>query len=61
MAFNKRGEAVRTAVLTAAKVQSLKRMRAEGSSYSVLAATFGISRTQARRIVRGVSWAHVCA
>lgn len=59
MAFNKRGEDVKTHRLTEEQVRQMKTDRANGVSLRKLAARFGISLVQAGRIARGECWAHV--
>lgn len=51
-----RGEAVKSARLTAAQVASI---RASTKSLRGITAEFGISKTQASRIRRNLSWSHV--
>ena len=55
-----RGEQTNSAKLTVVEVLELRRVRQEvGMSYARLAARFGISQTQARRVAQRQSWAHI--
>lgn len=59
MANTLRGVEVKTAVLDEAMVMGLRSARLAGATYSLLSSRFGISRTQAFRIVRRECWAHL--
>lgn len=54
-----RGERVPTARMTEESVRELRRLSADGASYSELADRFGISKSQVSNIVRRASWGHV--
>lgn len=54
-----RGEACRTAVLTAEGVREIRRKLADGEDYRAVAATFGVSRSAIQAIIHGRSWKHV--
>lgn len=45
--------------LTPAKVRKLRKLHSDGAGYRPLAKIFGISKTQAGRVVRRESWGHV--
>jgi hypothetical protein len=53
---NNRGESVRTAKLTPDMVLEITRRRVAGESIATLAAEFGISAPNARKIARGDTW-----
>lgn len=53
------GERVPTAKMTEDSVGELLRLRGAGMTYKQLAEHFGIGKTQACNIVRGVSWKHL--
>lgn len=60
MAFNKRGEAVKSAVLTEMQVRTARGMYATARcSVRELARMFGISASAMGRVLRGESWAHL--
>lgn len=54
-----RGEACRTAVLTAEGVREIRQKLASGEDYRTVAATFGVSRSAIQAIIHGRSWKHV--
>ncbi len=59
MANTLRGVEIKTAVPDEAMVMGLRSARRAGATYSLLSSRFGISRTQAYRIVHGECWAHL--
>ena len=59
MANTLKGVEIKTAVLDEAMVMGLRSARLAGATYSLLSSRFGISRTQAFRIVHGECWAHL--
>jgi DNA-binding transcriptional regulator YiaG len=51
-----RGESSPVAKLTAADVEAIRRLKAEGVSLGELSRRYGVSHIHVRRIVRGESW-----
>ncbi|SDD22304.1 hypothetical protein SAMN05216345_10718 [Cupriavidus sp. YR651] len=54
-----RGSRNGRAVLTAAVVREMRKMAAEGASFASIGRAFGVHRSTAQKIVRGLRWAHV--
>ena len=54
-----RGEAIATSKLTESAVAAMRVDYASGMGYGRLAAKYGISKTNAARVVKGHGWAHV--
>jgi hypothetical protein len=54
-----RGEAITIGKLTERKVIEMRRMHAEGLSYSEIGRRFGVTNANARKAIIGVTWAHV--
>ncbi len=59
MANTLKGIEIKTAILDEATVHELRGARRAGASYTALSTRFGVSRTQAFRIVHGECWAHL--
>jgi hypothetical protein len=64
MALKKRstrflGESHPGAKITAVEVVAIRRMAETGSAHSAIAACFGISQTQASRIIKRTRWGHI--
>lgn len=54
-----RGEDSPVSKLTSSMVEGIRKRRLEGLGYTALSREFGISRSQAFRIVKGESWRHI--
>lgn len=54
-----RGERVNTAKLDAERVRAIRELRASGATLKEIAASAGISKSQASNIVNGRQWRHV--
>lgn len=54
-----RGSRNGRAVLTAAVVREMRRMAAEGASFASIGRAFGVHRSTAQKVVRGLRWGHL--
>jgi hypothetical protein len=54
-----RGERVHTAKLTAEQVRAMRDRRRDGATLEQLGCEFGVHHVTARKVVLGISWAHV--
>jgi DNA-binding GntR family transcriptional regulator len=54
-----RGENSRVNKLTEKTVREIRKLRAEGATYSALAKRFSVSETAVRHAAIGMTWSHV--